>query len=366
MDSLSAMSESSKQQKYPWWEPYVFTAVVLIGFLVAITTFGYAASIPFFLPGMFAVVTVGGLRDAVRKPPKSVIDKALFACFLSLLSIGSVTETIFLSFVYLGMAMTWFAVAFHAGMALRKTYLAWLTGLLAAAAFTLFAYHSWVNPSKVLADVTSPSGDWRVVVYGKAVLSGVEVTATVHTDDDRSISCGVIDLRPEWPEAEYVYQAHKSHHTRIDEVKAIVGDRLLYRDDYFSDEKFAVTGMIADKQVTLRIGKVDNMGFHFESGIADTNKVSVQVANVHDTLASEAFTIDASKDQFIMPGINYFWRDPESGNLNVVGHHKDFSLSLKITKVSDFVVTGTVRISGNSPAVDLEGQFRLVNALRGH
>jgi hypothetical protein len=108
------------------------------------------------------------------------------------------------------------------------------------------------------------------------------------------------------------------------------------------------------------------MGFHFESGIADADKVSVQVPNVRETLAStKAFTVAASKDQFIMPGINYFWRDTESGHLNVVGHHKDFSLSLKVTQVSDVLVTGRVRITGNNPTVDLAGQFRLVNAVRG-
>lgn len=361
------MSESPKQQKYPWWEPYVFTTVLLLGFTVAFIVLGFAASIPYFLPCIFAVATAGALRDAVRNPPKLVIDKAFTACFLVLMSLGAFfVATKFLSWAYFGMAMVWFGLAIHAATVQRRKKLFWLTGLLASAAFILFVYLSVVNPPRVLADVTSPSGAWRMVVHGKAVLGGVEVTATVHTSDGRSISCGVVDMRPEWPEAEYVYQAHKTLHTRIDEVKAIVGDRLFFRDDFFPDEKYGVTGMLADKQVTLRVGKVDNLGFHFESGGTDSEKVSVQVANVRETLASaEAITIDASKDQLVMPGINYFWRDPESGQLNVMGHHKDFSLSLKIAKVSDFVVTGTVRIVGNDPAVDIAGEFRLVNALSG-
>jgi hypothetical protein len=235
------MSESSKQLKYPWWEPYVFTTVVLVGFAVAFIVLGYTASIPYFLPGMFAVSTVGALRDTVRKLPKSVIDKVLIACFLTLLSVGTVTETKALSLGYFGMAMAWFGISIHAGIIQHRKRLLWVIGILASAALIVFAYSSWVNPSKVLADVTSPSGDWRVVVHGKPVLGGVEVTATVRTGDDRSISCGVIDLRPEWREAEYVYQAHETLHTRIDEVKAIVGDRLLFRDDYFPDEKFGVS-----------------------------------------------------------------------------------------------------------------------------
>ena len=362
------MSESPKKQKYPWWEPYVFTAVLLLGFAVAFIALGFAASIPYFLPCIFAVATAGALWDAVRNPPKLVIDKAFTACFLVLMGFGAFfVATKFLSLAYFGMAMAWFGLAIHAATVQRRIKLLWPIGLLASAACILFVYLSFVNPPKVLADVTSPSGAWRMVVHGKAVLGGVEVTATVHTSDDRSISCGVIDLRPEWPEAEFVYQAHKTLHTRIDEVKAIVGDRLFFRDDYFPDEKFGVTGTLADKQVTLRIGKVDDLGFHFESGITDTEKVSVQVANVRETLDSaEGIAIDSSKDQFAMPGINYIWRDPESGQLNVVGHHKDFSLRLKVDKVSDFVVTGTVRLVGNAPEVNLAGEFRIVNALNEH
>ena len=97
--------------------------------------------------------------------------------------------------------------------------LLWSVGVLSLIAVSIFLYLGLTAKSKILADVTSPTGAWRVVVHGKDVWNGVEVTAVVHTHDGREISLGVIDLRPEWGETEYDYQADPSHHTRIDEVK---------------------------------------------------------------------------------------------------------------------------------------------------
>ena len=139
------MPDFSKQPKYPWWEPYVFTTAVLLVFAIAFITLGYAASIPYFLPSMFALVTVGALRDAVRKPPKLVIDKAFTACFLVLMSLGAFVATKFLSLAYFGLAMAWFGLAIHAAIVQRRKKLLWLIGLLASAAFILFVYLSFVS-----------------------------------------------------------------------------------------------------------------------------------------------------------------------------------------------------------------------------
>ena len=245
-------------------------------------------------------------------------------------------------------------------------WLLWVIGILVIIAIGVVAYRKLPSHSRILADVSSPSDAWRVVVNGKDVMSGVEVSATVHTNDGRAISRGVIDLRPEWRETEYFYQAHEALHTRIDEVKAVVGDNLLFRDDYFPGQDFAVTGTLADKPVKLRIGTVDNMGFHFMSGlrVGDGEKVSVQFIDFPSKLVrGKVFSIQASAEDFIIPGIAYYWRDPESDMLNVVGHNKNFSLNLVVDQVSDFVVTGTVRITGTDPNVDLAGDFRLVNKL---
>ena len=235
--------------------------------------------------------------------------------------------------------------------------------LLAIAAF---AYLESSAQSKTLADVSSPSGDWRVIVRGKDVIGGVEVTADVHTRDGRVISRGVIDLRPEWAETEHDYQAHKTLHTRIDEVKAVVGDTVLFRDDYFPGEDFAVTGTIEGQEVKFRIGEVNNLGFHFMSGLSltDGEKVSVQFIDFPSKLASgKVFDIDVSVKPSFNPDITYYLNSPESGRLQVVSHDKPFSLHLEVDQATKFVVTGTLQLRGDDPDVDLSGTFRLVNIL---
>jgi hypothetical protein len=194
----------------------------------------------------------------------------------------------------------------------------WVIGFLFIAAIVLWAVVALTTKSKTLADVTSPSGDWRIVVRGKQLLlRGIEVTAEVHTQDGRRVSLGVIDLRQEWAETEYDYQAHETLHTRIDEVKAVLGSmttpRLLFRDDYFSDEDFFVSGKIGGEPVKMRIGKVDNLAFHFMSGLQslDISRVSVGFLDLPNQLtAGKTFVVD--ENEFVVPGTMYHWHDSKN------------------------------------------------------
>jgi hypothetical protein len=243
----------------------------------------------------------------------------------------------------------------------------WIIGLLLLVAF--WAVYAITAKSKTLADVSSPTGDWRVVVRGKQLLLGsIEVTAEVHTHDGRRISLGVIDLRPEWAETEYTYQADETLHTRIDEVKAVVGGlfgHVLIRDDYFPDESFAVSGTIEGEQVKLRIGKVNNVSFYFMTGAHQIGKaatVSVGIIDLPQQLAAgNVFEIDAAEDELSVPGVTYHWHDSQKSQNMHAGHHKNFSLRLEVHEVTEHIVTGTVNITGTDPQVDLSGRFRLVN-----
>jgi len=247
--------------------------------------------------------------------------------------------------------------------------LLWLFGLICSLAIVMVAYRALSSRSRILADVSSPTFAWRVVVRGREVIGGIEVTADVHTRDGGLFSCGVMDLRPEWPETEYVYQADDTFHTRIDEVKAVVGDTVLFHDDYFPTDNFAVSGSIAGQEVKLRIGHVDHLGFHFMSGLSiqDGEKVSVQFIDFPPKLApGKLFEIEVSDLPSFNPSINYYLknsirRDSGRERLRVFSHDKPFSLRLKVEQVTGHVVTGTLKLTGTQPDVDLSGSFRLVN-----
>ncbi len=245
--------------------------------------------------------------------------------------------------------------------------LLWLLGSIVVVAIAILAYMELSAESKTLADVSSPTGAWRVVVRGKDVWGGVEVTAVVHTQGNRRIPLGVIDLRQEWPETEHFYQADKTFHTRIDEVKAIVGDRILFRDNYFPGEEFGVSGTIKNQPVNLRIGNVNNQGFHFAStnSLIPTPSVSIQFVDFPKKLAPGAiFEVQASGTEGIpLPDITCYWRDSDSGQLRVESNHRDISMRLEVAQVTEHVVTGNVKIVGKDPDVDLSGNFRLVTQL---
>lgn len=74
--------------------------------------------------------------------------------------------------------------------------------LIAGCVFILLA-----GQRKVLADMTSPSGDWRVEVIGtNKILGGIEIVAHVHTSDGRMTSRGVIDMQSDWETADQMYR----------------------------------------------------------------------------------------------------------------------------------------------------------------
>ena len=103
--------------------------------------------------------------------------------------------------------------------------------LIAGCVFVLL-----VGQRKVLADMTSPSGDWRVEVIGtNKLLGGIEIVAHVHTSDGRMTSRGVIDLLPDWEIATERYREDPDR-SYINEVEARLGDKqsgtILMKDDY--------------------------------------------------------------------------------------------------------------------------------------
>jgi hypothetical protein len=241
-----------------------------------------------------------------------------------------------------------------------------LIGLLGLIPVAAFLYFEMSAQSKILADVPSPSGAWRVVVQGKDVFNGVEVTAVVHTHDGREISLGVIDLRPNWEETEHDYQADPVLHTRIDEVKAVVGDQVLLRDRFFPGEHHAVTGTLAGQKVDLRIGKIMNTGFRFASTdrLKPGPDILVQFLDFRQRLSPGAvFEFETSDETVLTPRITCFWEEPESGEFRIASAEKNFSLRVAVDQVTPHVVTGSMRIVAEKPEVDVSGNFRLLNEL---
>lgn len=232
------------------------------------------------------------------------------------------------------------------------------------------------NRVQTLADVRSPTGEWGVKVQGRKLLFGaIEVTAAVQTHDGREISLGVIDLRPGWAEAEQQYQAHKTAHTRIDEVKAVVGGEVLLRDDYFPGIDHEVSGTIDGKAVRLRLGEVNRDGFHFMSGltlgsIGGDEHLSVLIPAARAKLAEGVhIEVDGAAEGTSASGtmLDLAWNVESSGFaastavLRVASLMDGFSLSLVIDEVTPHLVIGSLRVTAEAPQIDLQGSFRLVN-----
>ncbi len=59
--------EKTPGPKWPWWEPYVFTACVLAAFVVLLMVFGYIARIPFAEHILFALMTIAAVIEAIRR-----------------------------------------------------------------------------------------------------------------------------------------------------------------------------------------------------------------------------------------------------------------------------------------------------------
>jgi hypothetical protein len=177
---------------------------------------------------------------------------------------------------------------------------------------------------------------------------------------------GVIDLRPNWEETEHDYQADPDLHTRIDEVKAVVGDQVLLRDRFFPDEHHAVTGTLAGQKVDLRIGKIMNTGFRFASSdrLKPGPDILVQFLDFRQRLFPGAvFEFETSDEAVFTPRITCFWEEPESGEFRIASPEQNFSLRVAVDQVTPYVVTGSMRVVAEEPEVDVSGNFRLLNEL---
>ena len=233
-----------------------------------------------------------------------------------------------------------------------------------------FAFFFLRGERRALADMTSPSGDWRVEVIGtNKILGGIEIVAHVHTSDGRMTSRGVIDMLSDWEIAEFIYQEGVNS-SFIDEAKARVGDMqnptILYRDDYFPGEDHRVQGEVFGKPVEFRLGQVTNRGFTFSTaifGMTDRDDLSVNVINFQDKLTPGAIFL-LNKESPVVPEIYIFERirDPESKG-HLIGDLQNPKLKITVDQVTDNLVTGTLELRSEESNVNLSGNFRLPNEL---
>ena len=116
-ESSNDSAKTMAQPGYPWWEPYVFTAGVLLAFVVVLIAFGHVATIPYIEPILFVLATTAAVIAAFRKSSTSptVIDKALLVTFFSLASVGYISKAAnLLGFGFAGLALVWLCLSIHA------------------------------------------------------------------------------------------------------------------------------------------------------------------------------------------------------------------------------------------------------------
>ena len=103
--------------RHRWWEPYLFTAGVLLAIVVAFIVFGYITTIPYVELILFVLATIAAVATAFRSSSTipTFIDKILVATFFTLASVAyiSMAESA-LALVFAGMALIWLCLSVHA------------------------------------------------------------------------------------------------------------------------------------------------------------------------------------------------------------------------------------------------------------
>jgi hypothetical protein len=94
----------------------------------------------------------------------------------------------------------------------------------------------------------------------------------------------------------------------------------------------------------------------------DISRVSVGFLDLPNQLtAGKTFVVD--ENEFVVPGTMYYWYDSKNQQRMYGGHNRNFSVRLKIEKVTENFVIGNIVLAGTDPQVDLAGRFRLVNTV---
>ena len=117
-ESSSDTVKSRNQPEYPWWEPYLFTAGVLVAFVMVLIAFGFVARIPHIEAILFVLATIAAVVSAFRASSTNptVIGKVLFAGFFTLASVAYFSKPErWLGFGFAGMAFVWLCLSIHAG-----------------------------------------------------------------------------------------------------------------------------------------------------------------------------------------------------------------------------------------------------------
>jgi len=120
----SEETESSSKDaiSYHWWEPYSFTASLLVGIAIVMVVLGYIGSFPYVQPALFGIATILSIVSAFRKTVNapSAIVRFLAASFFALACYAYFTQgEPGLASGFGAMAIAWFGLTIHAIMVNR-------------------------------------------------------------------------------------------------------------------------------------------------------------------------------------------------------------------------------------------------------
>ena len=109
--------------KWPWWEPYVYTAGVFAAVIVLLMGFGVVARLPFAEHIVFGLMTIAGLVEAVRKSASapSLAGNISFVVFFGLAGFAyfSMGQR-FLGFGYVLLTVIWLYLSANAAVTRHK------------------------------------------------------------------------------------------------------------------------------------------------------------------------------------------------------------------------------------------------------
>lgn len=117
------VTENNDRRKWPWWEPYVFTAGVLAAFVVVLIAFGFLTRIPYLEPALFVVMTFAAAVNAFRRcsTTSSLAGNLCLTMFFGLASAVYLAKSEFLlGGGYGTLAVIWLCLAVRAGIIHRE------------------------------------------------------------------------------------------------------------------------------------------------------------------------------------------------------------------------------------------------------
>ena len=109
----------SPGQKWPWWEPYVFTACIAAAFIALLMACGYIGRIPFVEHVLFALMTIAAVIGAIRRPTTalSLAGNIFVSLFFALASLAYLLKAHpLLGIGYAVLAGIWLCLSINAGV----------------------------------------------------------------------------------------------------------------------------------------------------------------------------------------------------------------------------------------------------------